>query len=599
MSIRLLPSELVDQIAAGEVVERPASLVKELIENSLDAGARHIEIDIERGGIGLVRVRDDGAGIAAEELLLALQRHATSKIATLDDLSAVATLGFRGEALPSIASVAHFRMISRQADASVATELRSGEAGRFELRPAAHALGTTVEVRDLFYNVPARRKFLRTETTEAGHVARLVERLALARFDVAFALRHGERVLLDVDAAGEPKTRLARLAEILGADFAAAALEFTHAAGPVALDGWIGAPASARAQTDVQHFVVNGRVVRDRLLMSAVRLAYRDVLYHGRHPAYLLHLSIDPALVDVNAHPQKMEVRFRDSRQIHDFVMRAVERRLAATHPGASQSAEPSQIAEPASSAAAWQPRASAAIRQALLGLRDEPSAAPGSVWQLSGSLASPSRTEVDSKLSLGVAIAQLHGAYIVAQNSRGLVLVDFHAGHERVLYEQLKADFARGVASQALLTPVLVEMKAHAIDSLLTHSAELARAGLEVERIGPDKLAVRSVPALLLRADAGELMQDLVRALVTDAAGDASGEGSARHHLDGAAHRLLGNIACRAAVKANRKLELAEMNALLRQMEVTERADQCNHGRPTWAQLSLGELDQLFLRGR
>ena len=597
MTIRLLPSELIDQIAAGEVVERPASLVKELIENSLDAGARCIDIDVERGGIALVRVHDDGAGMAADELPLAVQRHATSKIATLDDLSAVTTLGFRGEALPSIASVAQLRAISRRAHDAVATELRSGAGGTFAVRPAAHAVGTTIEVRDLFYNVPARRKFLRTETTELGHIVRLVERLALVRFDVAFRLRHGARVLLDLAVANESVSRRARVAEILGPDFAVAALTVEHAAGPVALDGWIGAPASARSQPDLQYFVVNGRVLRDRLLSSAVRLGYRDVLYHGRHPAYLLHLTIDPALVDVNAHPQKMEVRFRDSRQVHDFVLRVVERRLASTRPGSPVGG----VAEPAPDHDGWHGRASAGLRQASLGLAGHSHDSARASWQVAPAVAQSTAPadDGDDGLPLGNAIAQLHGAYIVAQNARGLVLVDFHAGHERVLYEQLKHDFAGGTASQCLLAPVIVDLKSHAVDALLRHSEELARAGFELDRIGPTQVAVRAVPALLALSDAGELLQDLVRSLLSEAASEATGEGSAQHHLDGAANRLLGNIACRAAVKANRRLSIPEMNALLRQMEATERADQCNHGRPTWAQLSLAELDQLFLRGR
>ena len=602
MTIRLLPSELVDQIAAGEVIERPASLVKELVENSLDAGARRIEIDVERGGTALVRVRDDGSGMSAAEMPLALQRHATSKIATLDDLGAVATLGFRGEALPSIASVAHFRMLSRRDADALGTELRSLGGAEFELRPAAQSVGTNIEVRDLFYNVPARRKFLRTEATELGHIARLVERLALSRFDVAFRLRHGERVLLDLPAANDPAQRLQRVAAVLGADFASAALSLAHAAGPVALDGWIAAPASARAQPDQQYFVVNGRVLRDRVLGNAVRLGYRDVLYHGRHPAYLLHLTIDPALVDVNAHPQKMEVRFRDSRQVHDFVLRAVERRLALTQPhGVGPNA--AQVATgvaPVSARApgfAWQARASAGLRQSVLGLMqvNEP-LLPGA-WPLARDLAEtgnagPANDLPDQREPLGTALAQLHGAYILAQNARGLVLVDFHAAHERVLYEQLKQGLAGGSASQALLTPVVVDLKEHEIARLLEQYEELQQCGFEFDRIGPAQLAVRRVPALLAGADAAALLRDL--ALPTDAS-----SGGARHHLDGAANRLLGNIACRAAIKANRKLMLPEMNALLRQMEATERADQCNHGRPTWTELALGELDSLFLRGR
>lgn len=603
MPIRLLPSELIDQIAAGEVVERPASLVKELIENSLDAGARRIDIDVERGGTALVRVRDDGIGMSTAEMSLALQRHATSKIATLDDLAAVATLGFRGEALPSMASVARLRMLSRREMDVTATELRVLGNGEFEPRPAAHAVGTTLELRDLFYNVPARRKFLRTEATELGHIVRLIERLALARFDVAFRLRHGERVLLDLPAAADSAQRLQRVATVLGEDFAAAALPLSHAAGPVALDGWIGAPANARAQADQQFFVVNGRVLRDRLLGNAVRLGFRDVLYHGRHPAYLLHLTIDPALVDVNAHPQKMEVRFRDSRQVHDLVMRAVERRLALTRPltpSQSQSQLLTQSPPPAQTGAAvtssmpsW-PRASAALRQTVLGLDQrggEPDVLPGN-WELARAIAQPADAVTDTQ-PLGTALAQLHGFYILAQNQRGLVLVDFHAAHERVLYEQLKREQLGTAASQALLTPLIVDLQEHQIARLLEQVEELQRCGFEFDRIGLAQLAVRRVPALLAGADAAALLRELA------ADADSGSSGGARHHLDGAANRLLGNIACRAAIKANRRLMVPEMNALLRQMEATERADQCNHGRPTWIELGIDELDRLFLRGR
>ncbi|HYB65598.1 MAG TPA: DNA mismatch repair endonuclease MutL, partial [Steroidobacteraceae bacterium] len=333
MSIRVLPSELVDQIAAGEVIERPASVVKELAENALDAGARHIEVDVERGGIGLIRVRDDGAGIAAAELPQAIARHATSKIASLEDLEAIATLGFRGEALPSIGSVSHLRITSRAAHAEQAAEIAVDGAAVGAVRPAAHPPGTSVEVRDLFFNVPARRKFVRSEATELTHIVRLMERLALSRFDVSFRLRHGTRVLLETPAVGSADAETARLDAVLGKDFAAGAVPIRHAAGPVMLSGWVGLPTRSRAQPDQQFWFVNGRAVRDRLLMNAVRLAYRDVLYHGRHAAYVLYLTLDPKLVDVNAHPAKLEVRFRDSRQIHDFVFRAVERALSATRP--------------------------------------------------------------------------------------------------------------------------------------------------------------------------------------------------------------------------------------------------------------------------
>jgi DNA mismatch repair protein MutL len=582
MPIRLLSSALVDQIAAGEVIERPASVIKELVENSLDAGASRIEIDVERGGIGLIRVVDNGAGIAGDELPLAVLRHATSKIESLDDLAAVATLGFRGEALPSIASVARLRIVSRTAAAPVATALVMEAGEPAEPRPAARGVGTTVEVRDLFYNVPARRKFLRSEATELTHIVRLVERLALARQDIDIRLRQGERLLLEVAPANGGAQELQRVRAVLRDRFDAAAVPLAHQAGPVALHGWLAAPTEARAAADQQYFFVNGRVVRDRLLANAVRLGYRDVLYHGRHPAYVLHLTLDPALVDVNAHPQKLEVRFRDSRQIHDFVFRAVERTLAATRPSTGQAPATAVrgVAEPADPA-----RSPWAIQSAMaLAAAQEP-------FELAGR--DERRAAVSSAGSappLGNAIAQLHGVYIVAENELGLVLVDAHAAHERVLYEQLKREFGSTPAAQHLLAPVCIALRADEADVVMEMSAELARAGFEIERIGPESLAVRQAPALLARADLGELLRDIVRDLAADCG---------THHLDAAAHRLLGTIACRAAVHAHRRLSIAEMNALLRQMERTERADQCNHGRPTWTQLSLRDLDQLFLRGR
>jgi len=611
MPIRVLPGELVDQIAAGEVIERPASVVKELIENGLDAGASHIEIDIERGGTGLVRVRDDGRGIEAQELPLAVARHATSKITSLEDLEAVTTLGFRGEALPSIGSVSRLRILSRNASADRGAEIAIAGGGEPQLRPAAHPTGTTVEVRDLFFNVPARRKFVKSEATELGHIARLVERLALSRFDVSFKLRHGARVLLEAPALDGEGTELSRLAKVLGADFAAGAVAVSHAAGPVMLSGWAGLPTRSRAQPDQQFWFVNGRSVRDRLLMNAVRLAYRDVLYHGRHPAYVLYLTLDPKLVDVNAHPGKLEVRFRDARQIHEFVFRSLERALAATSPEAS--AVPA-AAVPAAAGAALSPthggwRGSPPSANEPLAFAGAPgeARAPGlplyspsrDPWAIAALVAEapagsagplpPSLT--DEAHPLGTAIAQLHGVYILAQTEGGLVLVDMHAAHERVLYEKLKADRARGpVPSQLLLEPLTVELKPHELEMLLEQREEWARAGFEIDALTQTHLALRRVPAFLPTAE----IPRIVKALVHDLTLDAD-----THHLEGAADRVLGTLACRSAIHAHRKLTLPEMNALLRQMEETERANQCNHGRPTWTRLTLQQLDQLFLRGR
>lgn len=597
MPIRVLPSELIDQIAAGEVIERPASVAKELCENSLDAGATRILIDIEHGGVGLIRVQDDGRGIPAEELALALARHATSKIGSLDDLAAIHTLGFRGEALPSIASVARLRVVSRAAGSERAWEI-AAEGGQVRpIRPAAHPPGTTVEVRDLFFNVPARRKFVRTEATESGHIARLVERLALARSDVCFRLRRGERVVLETPGApsgAEPRALEAlRVAAILGEEFLAGALPLDHRAGPVRLHGWLGAPTGAYASPEQQFCFVNGRAVRDRLLLNAVRVGYRDVLYHGRHPAYVLHLELEPRLVDVNAHPQKLEVRFREPRQVHEFVFRAVERTLAATHP--APAAQPP--GRPAAARAGTPPPAAAAgYRTSALEL--EAASESRDPWRLAAAVreaAAPesprARAAGGPAQPLGAALAQLLGIYILAQGEGGLVLVDMHAAHERVLYEQLKRQFeAHAPASQLLLEPLTIELRGEEIERLLEEDAEWARVGFELEQLAPTQLAVRRVPAMLAGAD--------VAALVRQVARDLEGDCGA-HHLESAAHRLLGTLACRSAIQAHRSLTLAEMNALLRQMESTERADQCNHGRPTWVRLSLAELDRLFLRGR
>ena len=603
MPIRVLANELIDQIAAGEVIERPASVVKELVENSLDAGARRIEVDIERGGTALLRVRDDGRGIESEELPLALARHATSKIASMEDLEAVTTLGFRGEALPSIGSVSRLRILSRNAAADRGTEITVDGGALGAPRPAAHPAGTTVEVRDLFFNVPARRKFVKSDATELGHIARLMERLALSRFDVGFRLRHGARVLLDVPALDGTGNELDRLARVLGADIADGAVAVTHAAGPVMLSGWAGLPTRSRAQPDQQFWFVNGRSVRDRLLMNAVRLAYRDVLYHGRYPAYVLYLTLDPKLVDVNAHPAKLEVRFRDSRQIHEFVFRALEKALAGTTPEVA--------AAPAASVAPMEGGA----RTGSPG--DSPQGSPGGAspmayplplyspsrdpWAIAALVAegSPAAADAADRSSvaaadahpLGTAIAQLHGVYILAQTSDGLVLVDMHAGHERVLYEKLKADRERGpVPSQGLLEPLTVQVKAHELEAILEQREAWERAGFEIDALSGTHLVLRRVPAFLSTAQ----IPRIVTALVHDLSLDAE-----THHLEGAADRMLGTLACRSAIHANRHLTLPEMNALLRQMEETDRANQCNHGRPTWTRLTLQQLDQLFLRGR
>jgi len=582
--IQKLPSALVDQIAAGEVVERPASVVKELLENSLDAGARHIDIDIEGGGATLIRILDDGQGIAADELALAVQRHATSKISTLDDLAAITSLGFRGEALPSIGSVSRMRVASRREGAIEAVEIRVDGGEVDDIKPSSQPRGTLIEVRDLFFNVPARRKFLRAESTEWGHIARLVERFALARFDVAFRLRHGGRLLLDAPLTTSAEGRRARVAAILGDEFIASAIEFERRSGSVSLHGWLGQPQAARASSDHQYAYVNGRTVRDRLLASAVRLGYRDVLYHGRQPAYLVYLELDPSWVDVNAHPQKLEVRFRDSRQIHDFVFRSVHSSLGVPAGIAAPTADATSLGVAAAGAR------SVGSTTATLPL-EMPRASPTFNPWISGNLTEGVAEAVVARAGeLGTAIAQLHGVYILAQSASGLVLVDAHAAHERVLYEKLKLAQGDRAASQRLLEPRVVDVALHVTEFFDQQAAEFERAGFEIDVIAPGKLAVRAVPGLLAQEDPAPLIRDVLNDLVDE-------QGS--HHLDGTVNALLGNIACRSAIKANRRLSLPEMNALLRDMEATERAGQCNHGRPTWTTLSLAQLDQLFLRGR
>jgi len=585
MPIRVLSANLIDQIAAGEVIERPASVVKELVENAFDAGARRIDIDIERAGLALIRVRDDGCGMDASDMALAVERHATSKIATLDDLEGIASFGFRGEALPSIGSVARLRLLSRRHDEPHGHELNVEGGARAPPAPVAHPVGTSVEVRELFYNVPARRRFVRTESTEFGHILRQVERLALSEPAIALRLRHNGREILDLPAADERAAFEQRIDRILGPEFRSHALPFDTTSGGLTLSGWLGLPTAARAQADRQYWFVNARAVRDRVLANAVRQGYRDVLYHGRHPAYLLYLRLDPRQVDVNAHPTKLELRFRDSRAVHAGVCHGIERALAQALPAPPPAATFHAAASvPVSAAldfdagrsanADYRARSTFSAVQALAAAAPARAAEPQSTQQ-----------------SLGIAIAQLHGLYILAQSQEGLILVDTHAAHERVLYEQLKAQYHTGApASQLLLEPLSVAAGEHQIDALLAESAEFDRVGFEIERLAPERLAVRRVPALLVGVDVVALMQQLGREL--------TGEAGA-HHLDGAANRILGSMACRAAIRGQRALSLGEMDALLRQMEHTERASQCNHGRPTWMRLSLQEIDQLFLRGR
>jgi DNA mismatch repair protein MutL len=590
MTIRQLPDTLVNQIAAGEVVERPASVVKELVENALDAGARRVDIELEEGGIRLIRVRDDGCGIPGAEIPLAVSRHATSKIGSMDDLEQVATLGFRGEALPSIASVSQFAISSRTVDAAHGTrlEITGGKAG--ELRPHPHPVGTSIEVRELFYNVPARRKFLRAERTELGHIEEWLRSLALARPGVELRLSHNGKAGRTYRPVGDDGERLRRVAEALGEDFPTQCLAVDHAAAGLRLHGWVGLPTAARSSADQQYFYVNGRAVRDRLVAHAVRQAYADVLFHGRHPAFVLFLELDPRRVDVNVHPAKHEVRFRDGRLVHDFVFRTLHDALAATRAG--QAAAPGEaVAEARAEYAPWGPAQARmplpvqAATQAWGALYADPTPHGDNA-----SMAMPLPRD-DTSPPLGFALAQLHGVFILAENAEGLVLVDMHAAHERITYERLKAaQDGEGIRSQPLLVPVALALGEREADACEQQAAALAALGFEVRRSGPQSVSLRAVPALLADLDP--------RTLLLDVLADLREHGESRV-VEQARNELLATLACRTSVRANRRLTVPEMNALLRDMESTERSGQCNHGRPTWVQLGKAELDRLFLRGR
>jgi DNA mismatch repair protein MutL len=599
MPIRILPEQLIHQIAAGEVVERPASVIKELIENSIDAGATRVEVEIEEGGVRLCRVRDNGGGIERDELALALSRHATSKITTIDDLERVATLGFRGEALPSIASVSRMRLISRVVGNTTAYAVSSDNSVLSPVEPAAHPPGTTVEVRDLFFNVPARRKFLRAERTETQHVTRAIERLALSSFQTAFSLSVGRRTAAEYPAAHSQIEREQRVAQIVGDEFMANALFVEHESAGCKLSGWLCQPTFARAQPDLQHFYLNGRTLRDRVVASAIRLGFRDVIFGGRHPAYVLFMEIDPTQVDVNAHPAKLEVRFRDGRHVHDFLFRTVERVLRDTYAGAATPVPaPTNIEAfmpPANAASLWPSRGpSYAISgrsfgsQSSLGLRVAEPAVTAFAPDL---CADPAPVVSAETPPLGFALAQLHGIYILSQAPDGLILVDMHAAHERTTYERMKTALGDGaLASQPLLTPIAINVSQAEADELEEHAAMLTRAGLDVERSGPTGVQIRAIPAFLKASDIDALVQRLGADLVAN---------GASRGIEEALNEVLGTIACHGAVRAHRNLTVPEMNALLREMERTVRSDQCNHGRPTWTYVSMSDLDRMFLRGR
>ena len=634
-SIRLLTPRLANQIAAGEVVERPASVVKELVENALDAGARRVDIEVEQGGVKLIRVRDDGMGIDETDLPLALSRHATSKIENLEDLEAVASLGFRGEALASISSVSRLALTSRterqEAASKVEVEGRDMDAS---ISPAAHPVGTTVEVRDLFFNTPARRKFLRTEKTEFNHVEECIRRQALSRFDTGFTLRHNQRVVQSLRPAENPLDRERRIGSLCGQQFIDNAVVIDAEATGLKLWGWVALPTFSRSQADLQYFFVNGRVIRDRLVAHAVRQAYRDVLYNNRHPAFVLYLEVDPANVDVNVHPTKHEVRFRDGRLVHDFIFRTLHKALADVRPddhlkGAVaqshgreagtatggfgvQAAMPGVNPQPASHPFAdsggspqhagfsgnprppqpeWQARDQMAFYQSLNeggGTGAQPAMAD--TGDLAVAAPTPPQDSGDEP-PLGYAIAQLHGIYILAQSRQGMIVVDMHAAHERITYERMKRALeAQDLKSQPLLVPVSLAVSQKEAALAETHGEELLQLGLRVERIGPETLAVRQVPALLRGADTEQLVRDVLSDLIENGESD---------RVEAVIHELLGTMACHGSVRANRQLTIPEMNTLLRDMEATERSGQCNHGRPTWTVVTLSELDKLFLRGR
>ena len=600
--IHALPAELVNQIAAGEVIERPSSVVKELIENSLDAGATRIEIDIEEGGARLIRIRDDGGGIHADDLPLAILSHATSKIASFDDLERVATLGFRGEALPSIASVSRFALTSRTSADAIAQMIEVSAGKVTPMRPAQHPTGTTIEVRDLFFNVPARRKFMRAERTEFGHIDELVKSIALSRDGVEFQLRHNGKAVRLLKPALLREEGARRVGDVLGNDFIGNSLAIDHSAAGLRLRGWVGLPTASRSQADQQYFHVNGRLVKDRLVTHAVRQAYADVLYHGRHPTYVLFLELDPVLVDVNVHPAKSEVRFREGRLVHDFLYRSLNEALAATRAGSpAGSALPAHREGAVTMPATWsqyrnQGGLGLGVRDAmgdyaaLIGeVRGVPSGLPATLDHEIGSM--PEFGDASDIPPLGFAIAQLHGVFVLAQNAHGMIVVDMHAAHERITYEKLKAQHDGGdIRSQRLLVPMQLAVSEKEAAAAEEHGARFEALGFEIRRSGPQSVSVRQVPLLLDDSDIAALVRDVIADVITH--GDS-------RRIEEVENALLSSMACHGSVRANRRLTIPEMNALLREMEITERSGQCNHGRPTTVQLTMAELDRLFLRGR
>ena len=604
--IHSLSPQLANQIAAGEVVERPASVIKEVLENSLDAGASRLIIDIEQGGIKLMRVNDNGCGIDKDDLALALSRHATSKIHMLDDLETVATLGFRGEALASISSVSRLTLSSNTGTGNHGWQaLAEGREMAAEVAPTAHPQGTTVEVRDLFFNTPARRKFLRTEKTEFNRIEDVIKKLALSHFQVSFELRHNQRPIHSLRAAHSDAEQARRVAQICGPAFIEHALNVDIERHGLRLWGWVALPTFSRSQSDLQHFYVNGRAIRDKLVSHAVRQAYADVLYHGRHPAFVLYLELDPGNVDVNVHPTKHEVRFRDSRNVHDFVYRSLDHALAQVKPGSQLQGQvatetdigvtntntetPISVQRPMSLTVPD----SAPNHYSSTPLSSKHSHSPqvGETLQFYSSGLPENKDESTDIPPLGYALAQLQGIYILAENAKGLVVVDMHAAHERIVYEQMKTSLNEGeLQTQPLLVPQTLAVSEREADCANEHKGLFQQLGFVIELSGPESLLIRQIPVTLQQADVEQLVRDVLADLI---------EYGTTARIEQHRNELLATMACHSAVRANRQLTLAEMNALLRDMEATERSGQCNHGRPTWAQMSLAQLDKLFMRGQ
>ena len=617
MRIHSLPTQLVNQIAAGEVVERPSSVVKELIENCFDAGAKQITIEIEQGGARLIKIRDDGCGIVKEDLPLALSRHTTSKIATLQDLEQVSSMGFRGEALPSISSVARLTLISRTADADCAWSVTAdGSEKNFDPQPDPHPLGTTIDVRDLFYNTPARRKFLKTEKTEFAHIETLVKRMALSRFDISFTLSHNHKEVLNLKVADSEQSKERRVAEICGSSFIENAVKIEFAASGLELSGWVGLPTFSRSQQDMQFFYVNGRLIKDKLVSHAVKQAYQDVLFHGRHPVFVLYLTLDPTLVDVNAHPAKLEVRFREGRLVHDFLFTALHRSLADIRPEhlitqidvpatthsqlvsfPEVTHKPELLPSPLITTPIFNPRppqqnsipltVSESIKAyASLYPQDKTAEDKPVVEYVATSTFAPTTNH-----PLGYAIAHIHNIYILAETPKGVILVDTHAAHERVTYERLKQQYQNGtVPSQPLLLPIKMNVTIAEADLAEQEHEFFMSFGFELNRSGPETITLRATPALLRNVDKEKLIRDVLA--------DILAHGLSNRIQDNI-NQLLASIACHGSVRAHRRLTIDEMNALLRDMEQTERIGQCNHGRPTWIELSTNELDKFFMRGQ